>query len=190
MPLTKNQLNIIKTVEESAKKPIYFIYEKFNIKKYEGYKLTSIILKKIGDVMQKHPKTRAVLDNENIKIYPNSNISVAVAKDNELYMVVCKQIEQKSLKEIDEWVREVKKRSYSIDDLQGSTFGISNLGMFGIDRFSAMIYQKDIGIVAFGAIENEKMNVTFTFDHRVINGVEAAIFIKDLKEEFKKELHV
>ncbi|WP_281950882.1 2-oxo acid dehydrogenase subunit E2 [Nitrosophilus kaiyonis] len=186
--LSKNEKAVKKSVEESAKKPVYFIYETFDIKKYEGLKLTTIILKKIGDVMQKHPKTRAIIENDTYKIYPHSNISVAVAKNSELYMVVCKNVEEKSLEEIDSWVRGIKKREYSADELVGSTFGISNLGMFGIERFSAMIYQNDSAIAAFGALKNNKIDVTFTFDHRILNGIEAAKFVNDLKEEFKKDV--
>ena len=184
VPLSKNRKGVIKTVEASAKIPSYFIFEKAHIKKYEGIKLTSLLLKVMGDVMQRHPLTRAKLQQEALAIYPHSNISVAVARDDELYMVVCKNIEEKSLQEIDEWVRGLKQRSFTPEDMSGSTFGLSNLGMFGIRRFSAMIKPGDAGIAAFGALEEETVRVTFTFDHRILNGVDAALFVADLKKEF------
>ena len=186
LKLSKNRLAVIKNVEISSKKPFYYIFETFNIKKYEGYKLTSLLLKTIGDVMQSHPLSRAALDGDSYKIYPHSNISVAVAKDDELYMVVCKNVEEKSLDEIDEWVRSIKDKKYTIDDLSGSTFGISNLGMFGIKSFTALINQKDSGIAAFGRLEDDKIEVSFTFDHRIFNGVDAAKFVSDLKEKFSE----
>ena len=189
LPLSSNRKAVRDNVEQTAKKPVYYVFETFDIKKYEGIKLTSLFLKAIGDAMQKHPLSRAVLSGDTYKIYPHSNISVAVAKEDALYMVVCKNIEEKSLKEIDAWVREVKKRSYTPDDLQGSTFGISNLGMFGIERFSAMINKQDCGIAAFGALQDSKIEVTFTFDHRILNGVDAAKFVIDIKKALK-ELYV
>ena len=189
MPLSSNRKAVRDNVEQSAKKPVYYVFETFDIKKYEGIKLTSLLLKAIAEAMQKHPLTRAVLDGDTYKIYPHSNISVAVAKEDALYMVVCKNVEEKSLQEIDNWVREIKSRDYTPDDLQGSTFGISNLGMFGIERFSAMINKKDCGIAAFGALQDSKIEATFTFDHRILNGVDAAKFVTDIKKALK-ELYV
>ncbi len=185
--LSKNRLAVIKTVEAAAKKPYYLIFEEFEIKKYEDMKLTSIILKTMGDVMQRHPLSRARLQGDRLAIYPHSNISVAVARGDDLYMVVCKNIEEKSLKEIDKWVREIKHKDFDPDDLRGSTFGLSNLGMFGIKSFSAMINPSDVGIAAFGALEDGKVAVTFTIDHRIMNGVDAAKFVVDLKKAFKGE---
>jgi len=188
VPLTSNQKAVAKTVEEAAKKPVYFIYETFHMRKYEGIKLTSLILKIMGDVMQRHPLTRAVLGGDSYKIYPHSNISVAVAREDGLFMAVCKNIEEKSLQEIDEWVRSIKSKQLTLEDLSGSTFGISNLGMFGTRRFSAMINKNDAGIAAFGTLKESQVEVTFTLDHRVLNGVDGAKFVADLKEAFSKGL--
>ena len=190
LPLSKNRIAVAQNVQNSVKKPVYFLFEEFYIKKYENIKLTSLLIKKLGDTMQKHPLTRAQLDNENLKIYPHSNISVAVAKGEDLFMVVCKNVEEKSLQEIDEWVRNLKNRTYTAQELMGSTFGISNLGMFGVSRFSAMINKNDVAIAAFGALKENKITVTFTFDHRIMNGIDAAKFVNDLKTAFEKEENV
>ena len=190
VPLSANRKAVIQTVEYAAKKPIYFVFETFVLKKVPNYKITAILLKKLGDVMQKHPLTRAKLEQEYLKIYPHSNISVAVAKGEELYMVVCKNIEEKSLEEINIWLQEIKDKTYIPQDLLGSTFGISNLGMFGIERFSAMINKDDVGIAAFGALKDNTIAVTFTFDHRILNGLDAAKFIQDCKKAFQGEENV
>ncbi len=190
VPLSANRKAVIQTVEYAAKKPIYFVFETFVLKKVPNYKITAILLKKLGDVMQKHPLTRAKLEQEYLKIYPHSNISVAVAKGEELYMVVCKNIEEKSLEEINIWLQEIKDKTYIPQDLLGSTFGISNLGMFGIERFSAMINKDDVGIAAFGALQDNTIAVTFTFDHRILNGLDAAKFIQDCKKAFQGEENV
>ncbi len=183
--LSANRIAVMKNVQNAATKPVYFIFEEFDIKEYEGIKLTSVLIKKLATAMQKHPLMRAKLEGTTLKISPHSNISVAVAKGDELYMVVCKRAEEKSLQEIDTWVRGLKERTFTADELTGSTFGISNLGMFGVQRFSAMINQSDVGIAAFGALNEGKISVTFTFDHRILNGVDAALFVRDAKEIFK-----
>ena len=189
-PLSSNRKAVIANVQNSAKKPVYFVYETFDIKPYENIKLTSLLIKTIADVMQRHPLTRARLQEDRYLIYPNSNISVAVAKGDELYMVVCKKAQSKTLEQIDEWVRGLKDRTYTPEELSGSTFGISNLGMYGITRFSAMINKQDCGIAAFGKLEQNKIKVTFTFDHTIVNGVDAAKFVTDLKTSFKEQSDV
>ncbi|BCD68144.1 2-oxo acid dehydrogenase subunit E2 [Nitratiruptor sp. YY09-18] len=190
IPLSTNRLAVKSNVETAAKKPIYHVYETFTLNPPEDVKITAYLLKVIGDTMQNHPLTRAVLEDESYKIYPASNISVAVAKGDALYMVVCKNIESKNLKEIDTWVKEIKQRDYSPDDLQGSTFGLSNLGMFGIRAFDAMINKKDSGIAAFGKVDKNRVEAVFTFDHRILNGVDAAKFVSELKNNFAKGIDV
>lgn len=183
--LSSNRIAVKKMVEQSAKKPVYFMFESVDLGFEPKYKLTAYLIKILALAMQNHPLTRAVLEDDSLKIYPNSNISVAVSKGEELYMAVCKRAQKKSLKEIEEWLKEIKVRRLGPDDLKGSTFGLSNLGMFGVERFSAMIYDKDSGIAAFGKLGGGRIKVTFTFDHRILNGVDAALFVEDVKELFK-----
>jgi len=183
--LTPNQIAVIKNVQNSIKKPTFLIFEKINITKKEGIKLTAQIIKALALAMQKNPLTRSVLKENKLLTYPASNISVAVSRDDGLYMCVIKNAEEKSLNEINEWLKEIKTKRLTIEDLSGSTFGISNLGMFGIERFTALINDKDAGIGAFGKMKEGEIKVTFTIDHRILNGVEAAKFVNDFKEEIK-----
>ncbi|WP_457560918.1 2-oxo acid dehydrogenase subunit E2 [Caminibacter sp.] len=183
--LSANQLAVIKTVENAISKPTYFIFEEVKTVKKEGIKLTANIIKALANAMQKNPLTRSVLENNKLLTYPASNISVAVHRNDGLYMVVIKNAESKSLEEINEWLKEIKTKKLTLNDLKGSTFGISNLGMTGIESFSALINDKDVGIAAFGAFKDGRMKVTFTFDHRIINGYEASVFVNDFKEEMK-----
>jgi len=182
--LTPNQLAVIKNLENSLKKPSFFMFETIEIQKGE-YKLTAYLIKALANAMQKNPLTRSVLKGNELLTYPASNISVAVQRNDGLFMCVIKNAEDKSLKEINDWLKEIKNKKLTIEDLSGSTFGISNLGMFGVDRFTALINDKDSGIGAFGAMRDGKIKVTFTFDHRIINGADAAVFVKDFKEECK-----
>ena len=185
LKLNINQKAVIKTVTNSWQRPVYHIYEEVEIKKKEGIKLTANILKALANSMQKFDFSRSVLEDGVFKVYPTSNISVALSKDDSLYMVVLKNVEDLSLKEINAWLKSIKQKKIRDEDLRGSTFGISNLGMFDIDSFDALINAKDSAIAAFGALKNGKMSVTFTFDHRIVNGVKAAQFVMDFKEELK-----
>jgi pyruvate dehydrogenase E2 component (dihydrolipoamide acetyltransferase) len=136
--------------------------------------------------MQKNPLTRSILKDNKLLTYPTSNISVAVSRDNGLFMCVIKNAEEKSLSEINEWLKEIKTKRLTIEDLSGSTFGLSNLGMFNVKRFTALINNKDSGIMAIGSLIDGKAKVTFTFDHRIINGVDAAKFVNNFKDEIKE----
>ena len=185
LKLNINQKAVIKTVTNSWQRPVYHIYEEVEIKKKEGIKLTANILKALANSMQKFDFSRSVLEDGVFKVYPTSNISVALSKDDSLYMVVLKNVEDLSLKEINAWLKSIKQKKIRDEDLRGSTFGISNLGMFDIDSFDALINAKDSAIAAFGALKTGKMSVTFTFDHRIVNGVKAAQFVMDFKEELK-----
>jgi pyruvate dehydrogenase E2 component (dihydrolipoamide acetyltransferase) len=184
--LNPNQLAVIKTVENSNKKPTFLLFDKITIKRKPGIKITAQLIKALANAMQKNPLTRSVLKEDKLLTYPSSNISVAVSRDDGLFMCVIKDAQNKSLEEITEWLKEIKTKKLNIEDLSGSTFGISNLGMFGVQRFTALINQNDCAIAAFGAMdENGEIKVTFTIDHRILNGVDAAKFAKDFKEEVK-----
>ncbi len=183
--ISANQKAVINTVTKNWQRPIYHIYEEVEISKKDGIKLSANILKALSSSMQKFTFSRTIFENNILKVYPSSNISVALSKGETLYMVVLKNSEDLSLKEINDWLKEIKTKKITLEDLQGSTFGVSNLGMFEIDNFDALINGNDAGIVAFGALKNSKMKVTFTFDHRIVNGAMAAQFVMDFKKELK-----
>ena len=183
IPLTSNQQAVIKNVESSSLKPTFFVFETLEIKNIEN--LTPKIIKAFGLAMQKNPLTRAVLDDNKLRIYPNSNISIAIQREDGLFMCVIKEVENKTIEEIKEWLKEIKIKKLTIDDISGSTFGISNLGMFGIESFTALINDKDSGICAIGSMKNNKIKVNFTIEHRILNGVDVAKFVNDIKKEIK-----
>ncbi|GAX87442.1 pyruvate dehydrogenase E2 component [Lebetimonas natsushimae] len=183
--LSPNQLAVVKNVENSITKPTFFMFDEISLQKGE-YKLTAYLIKALANTMQKNPLTRSILKENKLLTYPSSNISVAVARDDGLFMCVIKNAEDKSLAEINDWLKEIKTKRLTIEDLTGSTFGLSNLGMFKVKRFTALINDKDAGIMAVGSLIDGKMKVTFTFDHRIINGTQAAKFVNDLKVEIKE----
>ncbi|NPA81236.1 MAG: 2-oxo acid dehydrogenase subunit E2 [Epsilonproteobacteria bacterium] len=191
LPLSSNQKAVIKTVNESLKKPSFHIYQTLSIGfEKKEFKLTAYILKIVANVMQNHPKTRASLKEDTLQIYPNSNISVAVDREDGLYMAVLKNAQKKSLQEINDWLKDIKTKKLTKEDLEGSTFGVSNLGMFQIEAFDALINQNDSAIMALGEMRDNKIKAVFTFDHRIVNGTQAAKFVKELKEAFMEGKYV
>jgi pyruvate dehydrogenase E2 component (dihydrolipoamide acetyltransferase) len=184
--LTPNQIGVIKNVENAIKKPTFNIYDEIEITPKNEFKITTLILKVLANTMQKHPKSRTILENDTFLEFQNSNISIAVDREDGLYMVVLKEVEKLSLFEIDKWLKNVKIKRLTITDLKGSTGGISNLGMFGIDRFDALINDKDSFMIAFGAMKENRIKITAKFDHRVFNGVDASKFIMDFKGGFNE----
>jgi pyruvate dehydrogenase E2 component (dihydrolipoamide acetyltransferase) len=150
-------------------------------------------VKIFAKVMMQHENFRAKLHENAISIAPNASISIAVADDNNLYMPVIKDANKLTIDEISEQLTafkaKLKSSTFSAADMQDSTFGISNLGMLGVKRFDAMINKDESGIMAVGGIEDGKINITLTADHRLINGYEAALFMNDVKKELREPLN-
>jgi pyruvate dehydrogenase E2 component (dihydrolipoamide acetyltransferase) len=124
------------------------------------------------------------------------NIGVAVAVEGGLLTVVCLNADQKPIRLIAREIREMAGRAregkVKNEDIQGSTFSISNLGMFGVDDFAAIINPPEAGILAVSAVQKvpvveentvkvgSRMKATLSADHRVTDGAEAAEFMQVL----------
>jgi pyruvate dehydrogenase E2 component (dihydrolipoamide acetyltransferase) len=191
--LSSMQKAIIANVTASAQKPIYHIYESVDASKLQKdtHSITVWLVKIVAKVMMQHDAFRSQLLQDAIKIMPNANISIAVANEKELYMPVIKDANKLTAEEIQTQLKGLKaklqNKSFSAQDMQGSTFGISNLGMLGVSRFDAMINKDDSAILAVGAVVDGKISLTLTVDHRLVNGYEAALFMRDLKQECMNE---
>jgi len=191
LPLTPNQKAVIQTVEASARKPVYHIYDTISlehIRKYETKEITVtvLLLKLFGEAMMRHEAMRTTLGTQGLQVSPNASISLAMADGTALYMPVIKAIERMSLSELAAVLTEtktaVKSGKLSAQMLKGSTFGLSNLGMTGIARFDAMINADDAGIAAIGSPDAQGfVAVTLTLDHRIVNGFQGAEFMQTLK---------
>jgi pyruvate dehydrogenase E2 component (dihydrolipoamide acetyltransferase) len=201
IPLKKEissiQKSLISSLSKSVEIPVFHIFEDMDTSKIphdETATLTVWILKIIGDTMQLHDRVRAKMEDDNYLIYPNSNISVAIAVNEDLYAPVVKNVNQKNLLEIKEDLANLKQKAQenklSPEDLTGATFALSNLGMFDIKSFDAIIPPGLVGIVATGREIKGTTSMTFSFDHRIINGREAALFVVSLKEKFKDKKYL
>ncbi len=192
-PMTPMQKAVIANVTASAAKPVYRVYEHLDateLLEHEAkYSMTVLLVKLFAQTMMQFEHFRAQLHEDAMQIFPNASIAVAVADEESLYMPVIKDANRLTLHEIAQQLlafkTKLKSKSFTADDFKGSTFGISNLGMFGIERFDAMINKNDAAIAAIGAMVDNRLSVTFTVDHRLINGYEAAAFVQALKAAAK-----
>jgi len=190
MPLDAMHKAIIATVTTAAQKPTYHIYESFDaslMMAHQDYSITAWLIKHIAKAMMLHEEFRSTIKNDRLLVAPGASISVAVAQKGRLYMPVVKNAQTKSIQtianELESFKTKLVSNTFTSEDLQGSSFGISNLGMLGIKRFDAMINKDDTAIAAVGEIDAQKaISITFTIDHRLVNGYEAALFIQTLKE--------
>ncbi len=187
------QKSLISNLIKSLEIPVYHIYQEFDfslINWDEKRTFTAWFIKILADAMMEYPLLRTVYKEDRYFVYPSANISVAVAtKEGELFAPVIKRANKLTLDEISDLLHSFKEKaenkSFSPDELSGGTFAVSNLGMFGIDFFDAIIPPFHSGIVAIGREkEDKKAILVFSFDHRVINGREGALFVSMFKDKF------
>ena len=156
-----------------------------------------LVVKAVAGALKKHPKVNSSWLGDKIRYNGNINIGVAVAVEDGLLVPVIRNADQKSLSYINKEVRiladKAKVKKLSPEEMQGNTFTISNLGMFGIEEFTAIINPPDACILAVGGIiekpivENGEikagrmMKVTLSCDHRVVDGATGSEFLNTLK---------
>lgn len=160
--------------------------------------LTAIIARVCAWALKRHPLVNSRLDGDSISLLADVNIGVAVALDEGLIVPVLRQVDQKGLTQIAAETADLAERARSNrlrpDEVQDGTFTISNLGMFGVDRFTAIINPPQAAILAVGRTvrrlvpdENDQpvvrpiLTVTLSADHRVIDGAVAARFLSDVR---------
>ncbi len=188
--LSSMQKNIITTVTAAAQKPVYHIYDHMdsrllNAYADDKYTLTFWLIKLFSEAMMQHEVFRTTLGSNGMQVWPNASLSVAMANEYALYMPVFKACDTMSMETLYETLKRfkvsVKEGRILSEEMKGSTFAISNLGMTGIERFDAMINGNDCGVAAIGAEKEGKISVTLTLDHRIVNGWQGAAFMQTLK---------
>ena len=169
--------------------------------------VNDFILKAAAMALRQYPNLNASIEDEtHFRRHGHVNISVAVAVEGGLMTVVVRDADQKPLRLIAREVREMAGRAREgkvrNDDIQGSTFSISNLGMFGVDNFTAIINPPEAGILAVSAVQKvpvveegelkvgSRMNVTLSADHRVTDGAEAAEFMQVLANYLEEPMRL
>lgn len=157
-----------------------------------------LVIKAVAVALRQHPKVNSSWLGDKIRYNHHVNIGVAVAVDEGLLVPVVRFADNKSLShiavEVKDFAQKAKDKKLQPADWEGSTFTISNLGMFGIDQFTAIINPPDACILAVGGISQvpvvkngavvpgNVMKVTLSCDHRVVDGASGAAFLQTFKQ--------
>ena len=165
-----------------------------------------IILKVVAMALRQHPGCNAWWQEDHIRYWRDIHLSLAVAVEDGLITPVIRYADQKSLREIAAEARDLagraRTRRLKPEEYTGGTFSVSNLGMFDIDQFTAVINPPEGGILAVGSIApkpvavdgtvqvRRRLRVTLSCDHRVIDGATGAGFLKTLKTMLENPLAI
>jgi pyruvate dehydrogenase E2 component (dihydrolipoyllysine-residue acetyltransferase) len=163
----------------------------------QGVSVTDILTKLAAVALLRHREVNAHFADDELRIFPNAHVGLAVATERGLIVPVQREVDRKSLVQIaaerKELVQRTREGKLSQDDLEGGTFTISNLGMYGVEIFTAVLNPPQAAILAVGAIEEKPvvengdfvarplMAMTLTCDHRAVDGAKAAEFLRELK---------
>ncbi|HQN57170.1 MAG TPA: dihydrolipoamide acetyltransferase family protein, partial [Saprospiraceae bacterium] len=156
--------------------------------------------------LAKHPQVNSSWMNDFIRENYVVNIGVAVAVPDGLLVPVVRDANFKTLSELNQEIKtlaaKAKEKKLSLEEMQGNTFTISNLGMFDIDNFTAIINPPDACILAVGSIVSKPvvkngaivpgntMKLTLSCDHRVVDGAVGAQFLQTLKSYLEQPLNM
>jgi pyruvate dehydrogenase E2 component (dihydrolipoamide acetyltransferase) len=223
IPLTKLRAIIGKRMAQSTQTaPHFFVTHEVDVEGLlklrqevnqllpEGEKISvnDFIVRATALALRAFPNLNASIDEEKGEIIQHGaiNIGVAVALESGLITVVCKHADQKSVRTIAQEVRALVSRAREgkvrPEDIEGSTFSISNLGMFDVAQFSAIINPPEAAILAVGSARQLpvvkdnalqvgwRMNLTLSVDHRISDGAEAAQFLQQLARYLENPLQL
>lgn len=168
--------------------------EKLNALSPHKISFNDLIIKAVAMALRKHPYLNAAWMGEHIRLYQEIHIGFAVAVEEGLIVPVLRHADRKGLSEIAAetvlLAQKARERKLAPEEYTGSTFSISNLGMFGIEEFTAVINPPEAAILAIGAIQptpvvkdgqvvvERRMRVTLSCDHRVVDGATGAAFLE------------
>ncbi len=172
----------------------------------EKLSVNDFIIKAVGLALRQYPNLNASLNGDQVVRHGAVNVGVAVAVEGGLLTIVNRDTDQKSLRQIASEVRRMVGRAREgkvrPDDIEGSTFSISNLGMFDVEHFIAIINPPEAAILAVGSVRDvavvkdgalavgSRMKATISVDHRVSDGVEAAQFLQALAVTLENPLRL
>ncbi|OLL21712.1 Dihydrolipoyllysine-residue acetyltransferase component of pyruvate dehydrogenase complex, mitochondrial [Neolecta irregularis DAH-3] len=224
IPLSNMRKTIAKRLTESKQQnPHYYLTlsvsmdkvlklrESLNSTSNDSYKLSvnDFLVKAASVACKKVPAVNSAWHTDYIRQYSNVDICVAVATPAGLMTPIVKNVETKGLATISSEIKDLGKRARESmlkpDEYQGGTFTISNMGMFDIDQFTAIINPPQAAILAVGSTKpkvvlddfsekgfkvEQMMTVTLSCDHRVVDGAVGAVWIKAFKDILENPLHL
>jgi pyruvate dehydrogenase E2 component (dihydrolipoamide acetyltransferase) len=218
VPLTQIRKTIARRLAESnGPVPTFFLTAEFDATRAaemrtqltemgDQYKVSfnDVVIKAVALALAEHPEVNAHWLTDKIRHFNRIHVAMAVAVEDGLITPVLFDADRLSLWEISEKARDLAKRARDRklmpEEYTGATFTVSNLGMFGIDQFTAIINPPEAGILAIGGVEEkpvvvdgalevrQRMRVTMSCDHRVVDGATGAKFLQTLKRYFENPL--
>jgi pyruvate dehydrogenase E2 component (dihydrolipoamide acetyltransferase) len=154
--------------------------------------LNDFIVKAAARVLQELPRFNASYADGKVECYSRINVGIAVATEDALLVPVVLDADRKTLTEIATDTRRLaegaRRRTLQPADLRDATFTVSNLGMFGVRSFTAIIDPPQVAILAVGGARGDVMTVTLSCDHRVVYGADGARFLSRLRELLERPL--
>jgi pyruvate dehydrogenase E2 component (dihydrolipoamide acetyltransferase) len=175
---------------------------------HEGVKtsLNDFIIKALAAALAHHPEVNAAWGESVIRRHHRVHIGVAVAVEEGLITPVVRDADRKPVRQIAAEVKELagraREKKLKPEEYTGATFSISNLGMFGIQEFTAIINPPEAGIIAIGAVEEKvvaengqpvvrpRMRLTMSCDHRVVDGATGARFLQTLRDYLEEPVMI
>ncbi len=164
---------------------------------------TDVLVKAVAQAMKEHMYMNSTLENDQIKVFEDINVGVAVATEKGLVVPVVHNADRKALSEVamtlKELIEKTKGDRLTIDDVIGGTFTITNLGMYGVDMFIPIINPPEAAILGVGKItqrpivENGEikikpiMQLSLSYDHRIVDGAPAAQFLQKIRQILETE---
>jgi pyruvate dehydrogenase E2 component (dihydrolipoamide acetyltransferase) len=166
--------------------------------------VNDLIVKMVANSLIQHPQVNASFQEKSIRYYESADIGVAVAIEDGLITPIIRSADKKGIgqiaREVKEMAARAREKKLRPEEYTGATFSVSNLGMFGIDDFTAVINPPEAAILAVGAsvakpvvrdneiVIRQMMRVTMSCDHRVIDGATGAKFLQTLKKLLENPL--
>ncbi len=163
---------------------------------WAGITYTHLVLKAVGLALRRVPEVNASLDGETVVLHDTTHVGLATATDDGLVVPVVRDCDRQPLAALVAQVRDLVARAragrFAQDDLRGGTFTVSNLGMYPVTHFAAIVNPPQAAILAVGGIRaapvvragavvpGHVMTVTLSCDHRIVDGVLAGRFLREL----------
>ena len=197
--LSNVQRTVCETLARSARKAVHVTLERsFDAEPLRALaletdtaSLTDILIAAVSDALLAHPEFNAIYDDDEYRLIAEVNVGVAVDVADGLVTPVIPDVSNKSVEAIHstrtERTERVQEGEFTMDDLSGGTFTISNLGPYGVDGFTPVINPPEVAILGVGRIDDGTMTLSLSFDHRVNNGADAAQFLETIVETLTDE---
>ncbi len=178
------------------------VRDRLNRERSQRISYNDFIVKACGFALKSFPIVNGVCLGETYRINEDVNIGIAVDTEEGLIVPVIREVDRKSLDQIasesTELVEKVKSKKFLPGELEGATFTISNMGMLGVESFTAIIPPDQGAVLAVGGITDSVvvrngtptvrkiMKMTLTSDHRIIDGATAARFLDEVKQKLEE----